>query len=513
MPGVIDTAEPPERTAWARLWAVMAIAALLWVLAARVLGPPDSWDQTQPTTIGYTTDMLVTGRWVVPADRLGKPATKPPLYNWLAAPAVAAAGYASELAHKLPSVAALVLCFGLVVLAGQRLLPGGNANGAGWLAGLMLVSNYTIFKTGYLARPDMLLVLWMFAGWAAATMLMVAPRPWLALTFWLCVGLAALTKGPAALPLVFYALVAPKLVAGRWGATRVFRWSWGPAVALAGIAAWLYAVWRVAPEHLVGELWMHEIVGRVTGIGPGQHEPIALLTTAPNMLWYYLSRFEPWCIFSILATYGLWTRGRWRSLGQGGVTLHGAAIFVVVMIATYTLVAGKRADYLAPAYPPSDLLAAWWLLQGKPWRRWLPVVCAPVILAALTVHNTLESAAPFRGFGNTISEFVRDAEMHIEADPAPVVCWITGYTHMESFLGYTGDIDEHAVAEAAATGRPFWLVVGRWGPMTPEQRLHHFGIDITLTEACRSRLAPYSKYWPLEAVLYRAEKKGQAPIE
>ncbi len=497
MPGVIDAGDRSEPTAWSRLWAVLAVAALLWVLAARMLGPSDAWDQTQPTTIGYTTDMLVNGRWVVPADRPGKPATKPPLYNWLAAPAVAAASYSSEVAHKLPSVAAMVLCFVVVVVFGQRVIPGAHTSGAGWLAGLVLVSNYTIFKTGYLARPDMLLVLWMFAGWAAATMLMVTSRPWLALTFWLCVGLAALTKGPAALPLVFYALVAPKLVAGRWGATRVFRWSWGPAVALAGIAAWLYAVWRIAPEHLVGELWLREIVGQVTGIGPSQREPIALLTTAPNMLWYFLSRFAPWCVVVIMAMR--------RLRNRGGIVLYGAAIFVVVMIATYTLVASKRADYLAPAYPPSALLAAWWLLQGPPWRRWLPVVCAPMVLVALTVHNRLEPAAPFRGFGNTISEFVSEAETHIEADPAPVVCWLTGFTHMESFMGYTGDIDEHAVAEAVATSRPFWLVVGRWGPMTPEQRLQHFGIDVTVTEACRSRLAPYSKYWPLEVVLYRAE--------
>ena len=113
---VIDASEPTGSRAWARRYAVLAVAALLCVLAARILGPSDAWDQTQQTTIAYTTDMLVNGRWVVPADRNGKPATKPPLYNWMAAPAVAASGYSSELAHKLPSVIGLGLCFVAVVV-------------------------------------------------------------------------------------------------------------------------------------------------------------------------------------------------------------------------------------------------------------------------------------------------------------------------------------------------------------------------------------------------------------
>ncbi len=509
---VIDASEPTGNRAWARLYAVLAVAALLWVLAARILGPSDAWDQSQPTTIAYTTDMLVNGRWVVPADR-GRPATKPPLYNWLAAPAVAASGYSSELAHKMPSVIGLVLCFVVVVVLGQRVIPEARFNGAGWLAGVMFLANYTIFKIGYLARPDMLLVLWMFVGWAAATALLVTRdderRPWLALTFWGCVGLAALTKGPAVLPLVLYAIVAPRLVTGRWGASRVFGWSWGPAAALVGISAWTYAVWRIAPNHLVEQLWCREILGHVTGIGPSPRGPIALLTTAPNMVWYYMARYEPWCIFAILAAGRLWTRGsasgprRWRSMDRTGVVLHGAAIFVVLMIAMYTLVANKRADYLAPVYPPSSLLAAWWLVQAPSWRRWLPVLCAPLVLAGLAIYSTRALAAPFRGFGSTITEFVSLVDARVEADPAPIVCWVTGFTHFQSFLGCTGDTDEHAVAKAAETGRPFWLVVGRWGPRTPERRLRDAGIDLDLTEACRSRLVPYSIYWPLEMTLYR----------
>ena len=507
--------------------AVLAILALVVLLGARILGPSDAWDQTQPTTIAYTTDILVNGHWVLPSERSGRLATKPPLYNWLAVPAVAMAGHSSEFAHKLPSVVALVLCFGLVVRLGRRLVsdPLRDDPAVGWLAGLIFLSGYTIFKLGYLARPDMLLVLWMVLGWAAATRLcadQVGPDPatsrrrWLALGFWLCTGLAALTKGPAVLPLLIYAAIAPRLLVGRWSAGRVLEWSWGPLVALLVFGSWVWGVWRIAPEHLVQALWAHEIVGRITGYGDSPREPLALLTTAPNMVLYYLSRFEPGCVFSILGMYCLWRRSAatgqrwWRQLGRQGAALHGAAIFIVVMLAAYTLVTGKRADYLAPAYPPSALLAAWWLLRG-PWRTgirfpWMAPVCAGVVLTGLTIHNSLELSAPYRGFGDAVADFARETTRHVRARPAPVVLLNADYTHLGSFLGIAGPSGPPALRLAAAAGGPFWLVTPRVDEARFERWRRERGIDIELAEVCHSRSVPPTRFWPGEMVLYRAVK-------
>jgi len=507
--------------------AVLAILALVVLLGARILGPSDAWDQTQPTTIAYTTDILVNGHWVLPSERSGRLATKPPLYNWLAVPAVAMAGHSSEFAHKLPSVVALVLCFGLVVRLGRRLVsdPLRDDPAVGWLAGLIFLSGYTVFKLGYLARPDMLLVLWMVLGWAAATRLcadQVGPDPatsrrrWLALGFWLCTGLAALTKGPAVLPLLIYAAIAPRLLVGRWSAGRVLEWSWGPLVALLVFGSWVWGVWRIAPEHLVQELWAHEIVGRITGFGDSPREPIALLTTAPNMVLYYLSRFEPWCVFSILGMYCLWRRSAatgqrwWRQLGRQGAALHGTAIFIVVMLTAYTLVAGKRADYLAPAYPPSALLAAWWLLRG-PWRTgirfpWMAPVCAGVVLTGLTIHNSLELSAPYRGFGDAVADFARETTRHVRARPAPVVLLNADYTHLGSLLGSAGPSGPPALRLAATAGGPFWLVTPRVDEARFERWRRERGIDIELAEVCHSRPVPPTRFWPGEMVLYRAVK-------
>ena len=48
-----------------------AMAALVVLFVGRVLGPSDLWDQTQPKTVSYTTDIIVHGgsHWILPIER------------------------------------------------------------------------------------------------------------------------------------------------------------------------------------------------------------------------------------------------------------------------------------------------------------------------------------------------------------------------------------------------------------------------------------------------------------
>ncbi len=530
-PGSSATSPP-----WRRALVVCSMAALLWSIAARVLGPSDMWDQRQPRTVSYTTDIIVNGgdHWILPVEQGEYPATKPPLYNWLAVPMVKVLGFSSDLAHKSPSVIALCLCWLAVVRLG-RFLDAAQGQTVGWLAGLMLAANYTTFKLGYLARPDMLLTLWLLLGWLAATALLTSPPDVLRapkaralrLAFWLCVALAGLTKGPPAIILPLYALLAARGLRGSWRAAAVFGWSWGLPLSLGLFGSWIWGVYRIDAQHLIDTLWFEEFFGRVTGLGSegNVRGPVEFFRRILHMPLYYLSRFAPWSILSILAMVALWSRGAagtdnrsryWQEIGHGaGAWLHAAAILVVLIVALFTLSTGKRADYIAAAIPPGSLLAAWWLLRIPPrWgitAPWLAPATAVVFLASMTVYNQLESNAPQPGFGNAINRFAVQAEAQIRHDPRPMAFWATERTYLQSYLGYCGQDATEALRQLLEAADPFWLVAGERSepPVTVHDWLRDQHLEATLTEVSRSDRYDGISYWPGQVVLYRVDPARQ----
>ena len=514
---------------------VCSITAIIWLFAARILGPSDAWDQTQPRTMAYTTDIITNGRWILPVERGRYPATKPPLYNWLAVPMVKLMGFSSELAHKSPSVVALLLTWLIIVRVGRRLDRDGQG-ALGWLAGLMLLCNYTFFKLGYLARPDMLLTLWLTLGWVTATKLLIAPsgkqhdRRRLALqgVFWASVLLAALTKGPLAVILPGYALVGARLLRGSFKESRVFGWWWGLPITIGLFSLWVWGVYRIDPDHLRQKLWFDELAGRVTGLGSegNQRGPIEFFERIAHMPMYYLLRFAPWSVLSILGMFAIWRRKsdesaadrrrrRWTTLGQTGQWLHGSAAFIVIVILLFTLSTGKRADYIAAAFVPGALLSAWWLRQ-LPGRFnaigiWAAQVAALVVLGAMTIVNQLQlqtNKVP-REFGDAINSFIHEAEQHLQAQPGPVVFWAVGTTHVQSHLGYSVKDGSVPLRRQIEAGQSFWLVAGRRAepPLTIDDWVAQRQYQLRMSQMCRSDDLPRYSGWPGMVALYRVHPR------
>lgn len=407
----------PEPSAVRRmsLLPLAAVLALVAMAIARITGPSDLWDQTQPRTIAYTVDMLVHGgeSWVLARDAQGVLATKPPLYNWLAAPGVALLGRQSEFAHRLPSLLATIAVVVLLVRWGER-----QGRGIGWLAALAWVAMFPTIKLGYLARPDMLLCLVMFIGWRAATAAINVERtaPALrrqALLYWLAFALAAWTKGPAAICLLLYPPIL-SLVLHRSLAPlgRLYPLSFGlPGMALAGlwyaIAAW------ISPEHFRETLIYGEVVGRMTGNGPegGGEGPMAIVIGFPVMTLYFFARFAPWSFLALLGAVALIARGergerRWRASAPNAELL-GAVLWTATIVLLFSFSSGKRADYIAPVYAPAALVAAWWMLRDphSPIRSrpWIAVAIATVGMA---IHIAVDRR------GSVVSRPTMD---HIEA--------------------------------------------------------------------------------------------------
>jgi len=514
----VSSMQVPGRSIPSRILIISSCFALVWVLVARSLGPSDLWDQTQPRTVSYTTDIIVNGgsHWILPFERDVRPATKPPLYNWLAVPAVRLLGFDSEIAHKLPSIAALCLCWLLVMRLGRAIdIKSGGA--LGWLAGLCLVTNYGVFKLGFLARPDMVLTTWLLLAWMLGTSVIVKPvaSGWRAAGFWLCIALAGLTKGPAAIVGVVSIVLTARIVGGSWSHVRTLRPIAGAFFCMLIIGCWGFGVWRIDSDHLMGRLWFQEFFGRISGTGEegrGYHGPLDYLLSLSYQSLYFLTRFFPWSLPSIAAILMIGRRKRegdhaeFPSLSATHDWMRSAMIFVIVTVGLYSVSVGKRADYIAVAFPQAALLAAWWMLhasRGVLWQRLAPAT-ALVTLIVLTVHNQLELVPAPKGFGDEILRFAQEANQRIAAEPLPVVhCW-SGETHLLALMGAAREGGRDRLMETVKLKQPFWLVSGRKGtqPEDVGEWLEQVR-PVTAEPVLRTTVMPQEHGWLRQVTLFR----------
>ena len=193
------------------------------VVGLRVSGPGDLDSKDQPKTVSYTADIVENGNWVWPHDMMGRPATKPPMYNRIGAVAVMVLG-TSEFVLKLPTLLAtagvlamMFVFFGIVNRRGNSedvSLAGDGIVNRAIYAAMCFVSCITVYGLVYTARPDMLFAAWLFVGWVCATLLLCGielgkgQRYALIAVLWLAFAGAMLAKGPAAVLLVIYMFAA-----------------------------------------------------------------------------------------------------------------------------------------------------------------------------------------------------------------------------------------------------------------------------------------------------------------
>src|SRR5688572_15796038 len=266
---------------------ILLLLTLAIVLGARIAGPSDLHDKSQPKTVAYTADMALHGRFILPRDMVGGPARKPPMYNWIGVPFVALFGF-SEPMLKMPAILGGIATVALTVYATRRMLRSpelgldeDTIRATSWLAGIIWLASYPTFSLIYVARPDMPLVAFLTAAWVLATILLTrrdeenpggTPEPrddarhrrdWqVALAFWLCVAGAALSKGPPALLPIIYVLVAVRPISGRWATLRRFHFEWGVPLFAALFGFWVFGAWRTNPQQFGDVLIGEEVTGR-----------------------------------------------------------------------------------------------------------------------------------------------------------------------------------------------------------------------------------------------------------
>jgi 4-amino-4-deoxy-L-arabinose transferase-like glycosyltransferase len=288
---------------------------------------------------------------------------KPPLYFWLAAAFGVPQGRVHEIAARLPSALAGVLCVGLTAWIGQLVF---RPRLPSILAAGILATSFRFVFTARRAQLDVLLTGFELAAIAIFLFLEFrrggienARRSPLAIAgLHACLGAAALTKGPVGwLPLVVFAAYM-----GWEGRLRGMRaiipvWSWG--LSLAPITLWILAAISLAPPGFAEAALGENLFGRFFS-GTSHARPL-----------YYFGLqlpldFMPWTLLLPFAVTKLWRSSKTsdakgpsgpdpsaqrNDFGVQRPIARFLIVWIVVPLVFFSLSAGKRGVYLLPIFP------------------------------------------------------------------------------------------------------------------------------------------------------------------
>jgi 4-amino-4-deoxy-L-arabinose transferase-like glycosyltransferase len=288
-------------------------------------------------------DLVRGGSWVLPR-RLGEVPSKPPFFHWLAAGAAHAVGL-SDAVLRLPSGVAAFATAAAVLALGAEL--GGPT--VGWLAVGALLGMSTFWQNASIARVDMVFTAALTASLAGFFFWHRRGGRLARAVCWLGGALAVLAKGPVGAALAGGVIVV--FLASRRELPRLRAlWSWPLAVTSAVLALGWYALaWREGGSAFVGRQLVYENVDRFLGRHEfGEHRRKHHYL---RLLGAFATHLLPWNLALVDAA-----RRRWRGAraDDGERFLH---VWWIVVLAVFTLSAGKRNVYLLPLYPAIALLA------------------------------------------------------------------------------------------------------------------------------------------------------------
>jgi 4-amino-4-deoxy-L-arabinose transferase-like glycosyltransferase len=350
---------------------VILLILVSLVAVIRVTAPSDLSTGDQPLQAAYVRDITERGAWIVQHLEDGSPATKPPLYNWLAAVPILLAGTTSDFLLKLPSLLAGLLTL-LLTWSIARQVAGERA---ALFAGVLLVCSTMFSKQIYFARTDMLLTLFVVGQiWAALRVRPVA--------YWVFAALALLTKGPIGIAIPLLALL---VWWWREGAlrerARAMHLVPGLLLSLIPLAAWFAAALWQGGEEVWQQLVVRETLDRFAD-GSKSKEHKHLLYYVPH----FFARMAPAAFFAAAALFALRSRR-----DPADRPLFAAAWWFLVPFVMLSLVPSKRVDRLFPIFPAVCILAAWALdrwFSGERVRGMAPAlysIAGAMVLAGIAV--------------------------------------------------------------------------------------------------------------------------------
>ncbi len=340
------------------------LALFVLLVVVRVSSPVDFFEGDQQKQVGYIMDILYNGNWFVQYEVNGEIATKPPLYNWLAALVAIIAGSTAPWVMKLPSLLAGAGLLVLVFLISERLF---DRDTAFWSVIALLASHHFI-KLTWFARTDMLMV---FSLHLAIYFLLFLRSSWYkALVIGLIMGMGYLVKGPAG-PSFFVVIFII------WAACEGFlfhpkRWISivpGIAVFCLVVGSYIAVVWK--EPHFQEVVIRQELIARTPGMA-NHFDPVY-----NYFIWLFV-RIAPWPIIAITAFFLARHSPERRSVNFVALWVLGILVFMGAL-------PDKRHDYLLALYPPVFVLAGLGMnyltgLYDTRGYRWITLSLAGVLI-------------------------------------------------------------------------------------------------------------------------------------
>lgn len=210
----------PPPTRHALLAFLLALAAVLHIGTAAW---GDLYDGVEGQVAGGAREILSSGDWLVPTNNRVPQLETPPLAQWVVAVSFKIFGI-SPTAARLPIALAVMGMVALTFLIGERLA----GYWRGFAAGLIYLCSAGTFVLGRLVAPDNLLALFVTAAIYCAIrgyQRQKFRRIWFTI-FWICLALATLARGPAAILLLLgiIAFLSIFFREARLRFTALFHW-------------------------------------------------------------------------------------------------------------------------------------------------------------------------------------------------------------------------------------------------------------------------------------------------
>ncbi len=421
---------------------LLAGAALLYGLG---LGSTDLWAPDEPR-YGAIAEELRSMRHgpsgLVLLHLNDAPYTqKPPLYFWLAAAIGSPWGRVHEVAARLPSAIAGVLCIGLTAWIGRLLFARPML---AILAAGLLATSFRFAFTARRAQLDVLLTCFEL-GAIAIFLALESGRggienarrfPYAIAGLHASLGAAALVKGPVGwLPLLIFAGYL-----GWEGRLRGFRaisppWAW--ALSLGPVAAWILAATALAAPGFAEAALGENLIGRFFS-GTSHARPF----------YYYAIQlpldFLPWSLLLPFAIPMLWRASRRPARRtDDAFDLTAAArfllVWLIVPLVFFSLSAGKRGLYLLPVFPALALIS---VLAGS---QSLNQVCVSAIgVRRFTLAILIVAGIELAGFTLAFPRLDREKSPRPIAEAAALFAsagepiGVYGMTPLEGGIAYYG---------------------------------------------------------------------------